>query len=306
MVLSFSELTEQQRKLTRMLRLPVPPQLPLLADQLIEFFKENEDASNELGASDAKSDSFPAMKKYWIRYRTAIERYVDGVRAPLRAAIRSVTGKETVDQAETSRAVAHVLREAGQQFGDDSPILKSSKELEDSKGNIDTLEAVASAVSGKPRESLTEEDFGKAVGVLEVASELSSAEARRRELGEFELIHPGGTRRRYARVENEEALSWIAMQLKEAAEQFSVEADALGSLAIQALWETEVPSISEQKADLELADEGDGGYSEKSLNSENTIQPSGSSVEMADNTRGQASEERGGNEETSSPVDDEN
>ena len=86
--MKISELSEPQRQLLRSLRGPVPPQLPVLADSLIAVMQEDAGTQDELVESPTVQ-SYPEMERVWQSLRGKIDRYLEGVKAPVREAIRT-------------------------------------------------------------------------------------------------------------------------------------------------------------------------------------------------------------------------
>lgn len=237
-------LSDIQRQFTRLLRQPVPPQLSLLADCLVDFFGEDTSALEELNAADSKTKDFPCMTKHWTQYRTAVERYVDGIRAPIRSIVREISGSNLGDDDYMAGSIAQVLRDASEQFSDASIFSTTSDFLEQESDKPKTLESVVAALSKKRPENLTEEDFGKAAGILEITAEIKKNNEKRQERQEFELVTPDGKRRRFARIENPKATDWINQRLQDLVEQFSLTGDEAKSLAIATICSAELSSAS--------------------------------------------------------------
>ena len=237
-------LTETQRQLTRLLRQPVPPQLSLLADSLLDFLGEDTAALEELNVSDTKTKSFPAIAKHWSVYRTAVERFVDGVRAPIRAIVREISGPTVGDDDRMSSVIAKALRNAAAQFSQDSILSRTSDILEQEPEIPKTLESVVAALSKKRPENLTEEDYGKAAGILEITAEIKRNDEQRRERQEYELVEPDGKRRRFAKIENREATEWFKHRLSDLIEQFSLSGDDAKAVALATICSVDLPSVT--------------------------------------------------------------
>lgn len=242
MVLSLPDLTDKQRQLTRLLRLPVPSQLPVLADSLFEVFKEDEDSAVELDTAESATRNFPFVTACWRQYKTTVERYVDGVKAPLRTAILRISGQESTANPETPKIIGKALRELDSEFSDNYPLFRSLDALDQTMEDSDPLDAVASAISGKASVKLTEEDFGKAIGVLEIASAIKDANNKRCERDEFEIVEPNGKRRRFGRFQHEEGLALVSRQLHQLASEFSISVEEAKSLLIQAICDADAPA----------------------------------------------------------------
>ncbi|HBJ34340.1 MAG TPA: hypothetical protein DDZ51_06170 [Planctomycetaceae bacterium] len=248
-------LTDSQRHLTRLLRQPIPPQLSLLADCLIEFFSENSDALEELHGADSKTQKFSAMSKHWGDYRLAIERYVDGVRAPLHKIIRELTGTETAEDERAPSMVTEAIGFARGQFGEDSIFGRTYENLVREGGPEKTIEDVIGVITSKRPENLTEEDYGKAAGFLEITAEIQKGEVSRRERQEFEVAEPNGNRNRFIRVENLEASKWIEAKLHEFAQLFSLSSETAKAIAIETVCNVDIPScsVADQKDEPSLS-----------------------------------------------------
>ncbi len=200
-VLKFSELTEVQRKLLRLLRAPIPPQLPILADGLVDVAQEDTATHDELFGGSSMT-AFPAIERTWRDLRSKVDRYVEGVRAPLRTAVRELVmasePRGTASEPETpgtSAKVVAALLEAGNACGGDDNPFKRIAERVAATSPADPIEAVAAAVSGKPPAALTDEDFGKASGILEAAAAVRKQEAQHRASGHYVVVLPSGERR---------------------------------------------------------------------------------------------------------------
>src|SRR5262249_24582116 len=89
-VLQLSGLTDHQRKLLKSLRLPIPPHISALADALVEVAQEDSSTHQELLGADSATKDFPATQQLWKDFRTKIDRYVEGVKAPLRGKLRDI------------------------------------------------------------------------------------------------------------------------------------------------------------------------------------------------------------------------
>lgn len=239
MVLSSTELSEAQRQLTKKLKGPVPPQLPVLADSLVEMFNEQDDSREELSVADATTNSFPAMVKRWREFRTAVERYVDGVRAPLRASIREITGVESTEGSETPSRLIDALQSIDDFGLPDNPIRQIADKLASASTDADPLGQIAAAVSQKTIEDLTEEDYGKAVGVLEVASALKKVRTDRKEKAEYELISPAGIKKVVITFDHGEAANHVLSLLRDIGSRFSLTTNQVTAIVLQVLSSSE-------------------------------------------------------------------
>jgi hypothetical protein len=228
-------LSDSQRHLTRILRQAVPPQLSILADTLIDFFSEDNESLEELNNADSKTIKFETMSRHWGNYRLAIERYVDGVRAPVNKILREISGPDAVQDGQAVAKITAAIGEAGGQFGETSVFKKTFDSLVREGKPDSTIEEVIGVITGKRPENLTEEDYGKAAGILEIASDIQKSNENRRQRQSIEVVEPSGKRTQYNLVEHKEAISWIEQKLHELAEQFSLSGESAKAIAIGAI-----------------------------------------------------------------------
>ena len=146
-----------------------------------------------------------------------------------------MTGNAATNESNPLKAIGSALRDAGTLMGARSTFLQSSLFLDDIEDTADPLEAVASAVSGKSFDKLTEEDFGQAVGFLKAAADIKNAEDSRKEREEFELIQPSGKRVVLPTFKHEDALQWVIARLEELVDLYSVKRDEVKSIVVQAI-----------------------------------------------------------------------
>jgi len=253
-------ISDSQRHLTRLLRQPVPPQLSLLADSFIDFFSEDDGSLEELNKADAKTNSFEAMSKHWGGYRLAIERYVDGVRAPVHKIVRELSGPENAQDGKSSAKITDAIGLAGIQFGEDSIFQRTFDCLVKEGKPESTIEEVIGVITSKRPENLTEEDYGKAAGFLEITAEIQKNEESRKQRQEFEIVEPSGKRRRFMRVENPQATEWLEHRLRELIEKFTLSNEDATSLVIAAICnaETYLPPVVERvKETPQVPEEGE-------------------------------------------------
>ena len=194
-VLTATELTENQQRLLKLLRGPISPQLPALADNLVAMFEEDASAFEELGATAGTTD-FPNISQAWRRIRTKIDRYVEGVRAPLRAQIREISGVDTSEDRKAFDKLASTLKAIETHGAADNPLSRAINKLETMPEGADCLDEVAAAIANKTAATLTQEDYGNALGTLKMAEFcLAEQEARKAtlsaKLGEGETKNGG-------------------------------------------------------------------------------------------------------------------
>ncbi len=130
------------------------------------------------------------------------------------------------------------------QFGEDSIFGRTYENLVREGGPEKTIEEVIGVITNKRPENLTEEDYGKAAGFLEITAEIQKGEVSRRERQEFEVAEPNGNRNRFIRVENLEASKWIEAKLHEFAQLFSLSSETAKAIAIETVCNVDIPSCS--------------------------------------------------------------
>jgi len=151
--LKITELTETQRKLLRTLRGPVPPQLPLLADGLVEFAAEDSGTHEEL-AGTGTAAAFPAIASAWRTLREKIERHVEGVKVPVRTAVRTLVGEPDSEEPVTTSKLAEVIRSVSDVVGGPGSRFQQIADRLDQEDYPDPAVALPAVLSGKPPESL--------------------------------------------------------------------------------------------------------------------------------------------------------
>jgi hypothetical protein len=108
-------------------------------------------------------------------------------------------------------------------------------------------------ITGKRPENLTEEDYGKAVGILEVTSDIQKNNESRRQRQEIEVVEPSGKRTNYTLIEHNEAIAWIEQKLIELAASFSLSGESAKAVAITAICRANIVPAS---ADVQTDDVG--------------------------------------------------
>jgi hypothetical protein len=192
--LKISELTETQRKLLRSLRGPVPPQLPVLADSLVEFAQDDPSTHAEL-AGTGTGTAFPAIAAAWQDLRGKIERHVEGVKAPVRTAVRTLLDGEQSDEPPTTRKLADVMRSMGELLGGQEGSFQQIADKLATENHPDPAVGLSAALAGKPPELLTDEDFGRARGVVDVTATLRRQQEQQQAAGQYVVLLPSGGRR---------------------------------------------------------------------------------------------------------------
>lgn len=254
-VLKLSDLTELQRKLLRLLLAPIPPQLPLLADGLVEVIQEDTATHDELLGGSSLT-AFPAIERTWRDLRSKVDRYVEGVRAPLRTAVRELVAASeplaTASEPETpgtSAKVVAALQEAGKACGGDDNTFKRIADRVAAASPADPIEAVAAAVSGKPPAALTDEDFGKASGILEAAAAVRKQEAQHRASGQYMVVLPSGERRSLKSALQEDAEKQVAAGISRWRTDLSLPADQIAFSVLRVLFVDPPPRAAAEAAE---------------------------------------------------------
>jgi len=154
--------------------------------------------------------------------------------------MRSMSGPSIGENDSMPGEVAKILRVAAYQFGKDSILSRTSDILEQESQVPKTLESVVAALSNKRPENLTEEDYGKAAGILQITAEIKKTNEHRRERQEFELVDPNGKRLRFAKIENSDAAEWFKLRINDLIVQFSLSSDEASSVALAIICNTEL------------------------------------------------------------------
>lgn len=234
-VLKINEITEAQRQLLRSLRGPVSPQLPVLADGLVGIMQEDPGTHEEL-AGAASLASYPAIERVWEGLRGKIERHIEGVKAPVREAIRTALDiKRSDDSEERAEDLSGVMRSLGQIVETaENPFSQVAQRL-DQDSSEDMAVSVAAAVSGKPPSSLTDEDFGRATGMLEIASVLAKERFEQKARGEYVIILPNGRKKTITPPDERPREDLAATELVDWRRRFSLTAEEAAFVALSAL-----------------------------------------------------------------------
>ena len=253
-VLQLSGLSDFHRKLLRSLRLPVPPHISALADALVEIAQDDPSTHQELQDADSATRDFPATQKLWKEFRTKIDRYVEGVKAPLRAKLRDIVSPEGGDARVGSAQIASAFEFAESLGAEDNPLHAVAESLKDTPQEVDPADAVAAAISGKSIASLTDEDYGRAEGVVSMAGLL------KKDVGKWVVVLPSGERRSLDPVEHAEAAQRVRESLNQCQQTFGLSRDQILAIAVGALCSPEeqraeppAGNVSNDHADVEEA-----------------------------------------------------
>ncbi len=194
--LAVPDLTEPEKDIVKALRGGVPPQPTLLADHLMRWVQEDMEARRELEDNGSTMTSFPATVRLWRGFRERLGRQVEGARAPVRRQLLSA-GSDLPGVVDSLRKVEAI---AG---FDNSVIAPIVQRLEASEGKAELIEEVVAAISNKETRQLTQEDYGRASGILEVLQSLAPPQGR------MTVVLPDGGRRELPVFAHEQACSQI-------------------------------------------------------------------------------------------------
>lgn len=233
--LKITELTDTQRKLLRTLRGPVPPQLPLLADGLVEFAAEDSGTHEEL-AGTGTAAAFPAIASAWRALREKIERHIEGVKVPVRTAVRTLIGEPDSEEPVTTSKLAEVIRSVSDVVAGPGSRFQQIADQLDHEDYPDPAVALPAVLAGKPAESLTDEDFGRARGVVEVAVTLREQQRQQQAAGQYVVLLPSGQRRNLSPLTEPGAADRIAADIQRWRDQTGLTADQLAFLALRTLF----------------------------------------------------------------------
>ena len=237
--LKLGELSEPQRQLLRALRGPVPPQLPVLGDGLVQVMQEDGAAHEELLASGALTE-YPQMERIWRALREKIDRHIEGVKAGVRETIRrSLDIKAAGDERENPEDLSGVIRSASEAVGTSDNVLAQVADKLAGDFSDDVATSLAKAVSGKPASALTDEDFGRAAGMMEVASVLAKQQAERRLGHQYLITLPNGCRLTLARSKEQDADGAASTELIAWRNRFSLAVEQAAFIALSALFPSE-------------------------------------------------------------------
>ena len=226
-VLRLPDLSDNQRALVFLLRGPVPPHISALADGLVSVIADDPEAAEEAVDNGKTLSSFPATEGVWRDFHTRVSRYVEGVKAPVRSVIRDISGAAgETDAAQQVQQALRILPTAGTQDG----LKKAGERLSQlTTTTNDPIDNIVSALADRPVANLTEEDYGRAVGVLEVVSRFRNSDG-------YTVCLPSGESVVIPQCENPEVLGRIVTALEELEKDLSLSPDQLVALVLKAVY----------------------------------------------------------------------
>jgi hypothetical protein len=229
-ILSIADLTDGQKKLIKQLRGPVPPQLSLLADLLIDVLQEDPNTREEIADHGTRLTSFPATTSLWREFRNKISRYVEGVKAPVRSILRDVVKLKPEERGLNLDKVVEAIKPLQRFATENDSIRKVIERLENAPEGGDLAEEVAAAIANKPTANLTDEDFGRAAGMLEVIAAISPPKD-----GTVVLL-PNGERRVLPSVQESAIFARVESDVKAWRQGVSLSQDESAALALAAIY----------------------------------------------------------------------
>ena len=141
----------------------------------------------------------------------------------------------------TSAKVVAAFLEAGNACGGDDNPFKRIAERVAATSPADPIEAVAAAVSGKPPAALTDEDFGKASGILEAAAAVRKQEAQHRASGHYVVVLPSGECRSLKSPLQKDAEKRVAADVCRWRMELSLPVDKIAFSVLRALFDDPPP-----------------------------------------------------------------
>jgi hypothetical protein len=228
---ALPDLTEPQRDVLKSLRGGVPPQLTLLADHLTRMIQDDPEARQELDDAGNSRTTFPAMVRLWRDFRERLDRQREGARAAVRRQLQNVGNDR--------QGVVEALKKAAVITGPDNKVLGSIvQRLAASSGQADLSDEIVAAVTGKPARQLGQEDYGRTSGILEVVQALAPP------AGRVTVVMPDGQRHDLPVFVHEQAGAQIREAVRGWQTAFSLSADQMVALLLNAVYAGEGPAPS--------------------------------------------------------------
>ena len=249
-IMAIPDLTDIQKKLLKLLRGPVPPQLSLLADTLVDVIQEDTTTHEELADAGNQLTTFPATALLWQSLRTKISRHVEGIKAPVRSALREVMRATSPEESSMNlQHVVQAIKPIERFTSGNGSLHQLVLRLESAPDGGDLVEEVAAAISNKPTANLTDEDYGRAVGMLEVFAAIGPATD-----GHTVLVLPSGERRSLPTVDNPIARAQIQTAIQSWQDSFGLTPDQAAALAVSEIYSKDVHNIDHSTQPIPDAD----------------------------------------------------
>ena len=224
-VLAQAELTEAQKRLLKTLRGGVPPQLSLLADSLLGFLEEDNQAREEVADGGNNLTSFPATVQLWRTFRDKIEQHAEGMKAPIRRQLEAAGG---------DLSLLEKLKKV-EKFGNNgSGLAPIVERLSTISADGDPVENLVSAVNNKDVKNLTAEDYGRANGLLNVVIGITPTD------GQGFVVLPDGAKHTLTPCSHPEARARLRADMRACQEQFALTSDQLAALVLEVLYADEL------------------------------------------------------------------
>lgn len=237
-----SGVSDAQRKLLKMLRNPVPPQISLLADALLAVIGEDPATHEELGAADSSTREFPSTVQAWRKFKEDIDRHVDGVKATLRRQITELVGVASPQNPVSDRLV-NALKPMSSQVGTGDPISRMVEKLSANHDQSDLALEIASAIANKELTKLTSEDFGIAAGVLKMVGVVKEMQRR------CSVVLSSGVRRELNHFSSPGAETQIREVVGKLRSTFGFSDDEFAYLILHAIYAAEAPPSNTMAAE---------------------------------------------------------
>ena len=223
------EMTENQRKLFKLLRNAVPPHISTLAEHLVNVIAEDDDAQTEL-TETIHNNSYPRIAKFWKSFRDKVDRHIDGIKAPLRNKVKDIAGPDCSGITGISNGLIKALEDVESLVVEGNPFQKVIQKVQNTEPGTDPIDSIASAISDKSPQNLTEEDYGRAIGILDVAQYLKKTDGR------YVIILPSGEKRFLTDKISDDVESIVFDDIKNWRMTFKVSNDELAYTVIRAIY----------------------------------------------------------------------
>jgi hypothetical protein len=176
-------------------------------------------AAKELADAGSTQTATPETTRLWRDFREQIDRQVEGAKAPIRRQLQKVGSDR--------EGVVESLRKVEAFAGPDNRVIGSIVErLAASDGKGEFIEEVVAAVANKEARQLSQEDYGRASGILEVIQSLAPTSGR------MTVIMPDGGRREFPEFAHDEAVVQVRQAVRGWRDAFSLNPEQLAALLL--------------------------------------------------------------------------
>lgn len=242
-ILRAPELTELERGMLKLVKGLIPPQLPNLADALVEVVRQDAAGAEDL-SSDAATRSFPAIEAKWRELHDRIERYVEGIKATVRIRIRDIIPTSDTGTVNPKTAFVKILTSFCESSGNSDQPFDQVVERLKTIDNTDVADAVTSAITGTPTAKLTEKDYARTGGYIEALSLIQEQQAKRHATGIFLVTLPSGDAKRLPVVGESQDAEQVTAAVTAWRKDLVMSVDQLAYLVLRALFSETVSSTS--------------------------------------------------------------